>query len=88
MITNFEVRSGSLMFVCRALITFLGFSKLSSEFHMKFIEVHHKFACALRSEVAFGINCDVRVVTFVGKEWGNSSGSHRGIVVGEFTKWK
>jgi hypothetical protein len=88
MISDFEVKSRSPTFVHGALRVFLSFSELSSEFCIEFVEVYHKFMCTLRSEIAFRMNSDIGVVTFVGKEWRNSDGSCRGIVVGEFTKWK
>ena len=56
------------------------------EFRVKLIKVNYIVMSATGSEFAFRVNGDIGVITFVGKEWGNSGGSRRGIVVGEFTE--
>ncbi len=38
-----------------------------------------------RGDIMFRMNSDIRVVTFVGKEWGDSSGGVRSIVVCKFS---
>ena len=64
------------------------FGNSGLEFLMKFIEVYNQIFCTGRSYVSFGMDGDVRVVSFVGKEWGDISSSTRGIVVGKFSKGK
>jgi hypothetical protein len=54
-----------------------------SEILMELIEVHSKISCLGGSKVSFQMNGDVRVITLVGKEWGNASGGIRSVIVGE-----
>ena len=66
----------------------LCFGNSGLEFLMKFIEVYNQIFCTGRSYVSFRMDGDVRVVSFVGKEWGDTGSSTRGIVIGEFSKGK
>ena len=57
------------MLVCRALIAFLSGSDVLLEVHMKFVKVDYIVMCSKQGEIAFGVNVEVQVVTFVHVEW-------------------
>lgn len=88
LLSNLEVRSRNSASIGRTLITLLGFRHLGAEHSMEVVKVHDKVLSAGGSEVKFGVNGDVQMVSFVGKEGRNTSGGTFGVVVSEFGKGK
>lgn len=82
-VPNLEVRSRSTASVSGDLITLLSFSDVSPEFLVKFVQINGKLSSTSRSEVSFRVDSDVRMITFVGEERGNTGGSGGSIVVGK-----
>ena len=58
------------------------------QFLVKLVKVNCEGLGSGRSEVPFGMNCEVRVVPFVRKERRDTSGSARGVIITEFRKRK
>ena len=69
--------------VCRALIAFLSGSDVLLEVCVKFIKVDYIVACSEQGKIAFGVNVEVRVVTFVHVEWQDTCSFAWSIVVSE-----
>jgi hypothetical protein len=84
LVSHLEVQSQSTALGSGDGVTELGRGDGLSEILMELIEVHHKFPCLGGSKVSFRMYGDVRVVTLVGKEWGNASGGIRSIIICEF----
>ena len=74
--------------VCRTLIAFLSGGDVLLEVCVKFVEVDYIVACSERGEIAFGVNVEVRVVTFVCVERRDTCGFARGVVVSELCEGK
>ena len=74
--------------VCRTLIAFLSGGDVLLEVCVKFVEVDYIVACSELGEIAFGVNVEVRVVTFVRVERRDTCGFARGIVVSELCEGK
>jgi len=55
---------------------------------MKFLEVRGIFLSAGGTEAQVGVDCDVRVVAFIGKEGGDTCGCARRVVKHELCKWE
>ena len=55
---------------------------------MKFSQIGDVLMGPRRSELILGMNVEVRVITFVSEEWGDSGGSVRSIVVCKFSHRK
>lgn len=55
---------------------------------MKFVEVDCEFSGPCRSEIAFGIDRDIRVISFIGKERRGSGSSARSVIVCELGEWE
>ena len=55
---------------------------------MKFIKVYNEVSGALGGEVAFRVDSEARVITFVGEEWGGACCCAGRVVVGELGKWE
>ena len=55
---------------------------------VKFVEVDYIVVCSERGEIAFGVNVEVRVVTFVRVERRDTCGFARGVVVSELCEGK
>ena len=55
---------------------------------VKFVEVDYIVACSERGEIAFGVNVEVWVVTFVRVEQRDTCGFARGVVVSELCEGK
>ena len=70
------------------LIALLSISDILSKMQMKRVEVHCKFQHGCGSQIMFRVDGKVRVVTLVCKEWRNTSGFRRSVVVGEFSEGK
>ena len=58
--------------ICGYLVAMLGVSYMCLELLVKLIEVCDKVTCACGCEVALGVNSNVRVIAFVGKERSDS----------------
>jgi len=69
------------------LVTFLGVFDFGTEVGMELVEVYGKIPGSVRSDIDFGSNSDVRMITLIGEERGNSGRGIRCIVVGKFGKW-
>src|SRR3979490_387972 len=87
-VSDLEVWCWKSFGVGRGLVCLLGGEDFSAEFLMKFIQVHNKVLSSRRSEITFGMDGEVRVVAFIGKEGQYSSCSTGSIVVGEFCEGK
>src|SRR5882672_9577299 len=83
--TNLEFRSWKLSGISRSLVSTLSFSDVLPKFLMKFVEVSDKVTSACRSEIALRVNCEVRMITLVGKEGCNAGSGTRSIVVSELS---
>ena len=70
------------------LVTILGVFNFLTEVGMEFIEVYGEVPGSVRSDINFGSNSDVRVITLIGKKWGNTSRGIQRVVVGKFGKWE
>ena len=88
LIADFEVGGRDSAPVSTDLVTFLGFGYLGFEFSVEFVKVHREFSRPGRRQFLLGMDCDIGVVAFVGKEGGDTGGSARCIVVGEFCQRK
>ena len=58
------------------------------QFLVKLVKVNCEGSGLGRSEVSFGVNRKVRVVSFVREERRDTSGSAQGVIVSEFRKRK
>src|SRR3979490_2346261 len=74
-VSNLEVWCWKSFGVSRGLVCLLGSEDCSAEFLMKFVQVHNKVLSSRRSEITFGMDGEVRVVAFNGKEGRDSSHS-------------
>src|SRR3979490_524740 len=72
----------------RGLVCLLGGKDCSAEFLMKFVQVHNEVLSSRGSKISFGMDGEVWVVAFIGKEGRDSSRSTGSIVVGEFCEGK
>src|SRR5882672_4365418 len=75
--TNLEFWSRKLLGISGSLVLTLSFSDVLLKFMVKFVEVGDKVMSMCRSEVALRVNCEVRMITLVGKEGCNSGGGTR-----------
>ena len=69
--------------ICSYLVAMLGICYMYLELLVKLIKVGDKVTCARGCEVALGMNSNVRVIAFVGKERSDSGRSTRCVVVGK-----
>src|SRR5882672_12661388 len=83
--TNLEFRSQKLLGISGSLVLMLSFSDVLPKFLMKFVEVSDKVASACGSEVVLRVNCEVQMITLVGKEGHNAGSGTRSIVVSELS---
>src|SRR5882724_10409498 len=83
--TDFEFRGRKPSGISRNLVSMLSFSDVLLKLLVQLVEVGDKVTCACGSEVAFRVNCKVRMITLVGKEGCNASGGTRSIVVSELS---
>ena len=58
------------------------------QFLMDLVKVDWEGSGLGRSEILFGINCEVQMVSFVREERRDTSGSTQGIIISRFHKWK
>src|SRR5882672_3171863 len=65
--TNLEFQSRKSSGISGSLVSTLSFSNVLPKFLVKFIEVGDKVTSACGSEVALRVNCEVQMVTLVGK---------------------
>jgi len=65
--TNLEFRSRKSSGISRSLVSTLSFSDVLPKFLMKFVEVGEQVTSTCGSEVALRVNCEVRMITLVGK---------------------
>src|SRR5882672_2902719 len=83
--TNLEFQSQKSSGISRSLVSTLSFSKVLLKFVVKFVKVSDKVTSACGSEVALRVNCEVRMITLVGKEGCNAGSGTRSIVVSELS---
>jgi hypothetical protein len=81
-----ELQSWKMFLVCMDLITLLCNFDINSKLLVEFVEVSSILLGMFRREIAFRVDWDVWMVTFVGEARGNSSGSVWSIVVCKFSK--
>ena len=55
---------------------------------MEIVKVDYEITGPSGGDIMFRVYCDVRVVFLISKEWRNSSGSVRSIVVHKFSNGK
>jgi len=55
---------------------------------MEFLEVGGIFLSAGGTEAQVGVDCDVRVIAFVGEEGGDTSSCTRGVIKSELREWE
>jgi len=80
---NSEVRCGYLSGVSQTLVLPLGIGYVLLELLVKFVEVGDGVSGASRSEVALGVNSDVRVVALVSIEGCNTGSRTLRVIVCE-----
>src|SRR6266545_4170503 len=83
-----EVRWRHVMSICSFLESELHFGHLSLEVFMEFPQVDSIFSSAVGGQFLFRVNREVRVVSFVSEERGDTSSLTRHIVVGELSQRK
>src|SRR3979490_843939 len=83
-VSDLEVWCWKSFGVGRGLVCLLGSEDCSVEFLMKFVQVHYEVLSSQRSEITFGMDGEVRVVAFIGKEGRDSSHSTGSIVEADF----
>ena len=86
--SHFKFQSVILMRVSRDLVLRLSGFNVLFQFLVKLVKVDCEGSGSGRSEVPFGMNRKIRVVSFVHEERRDTSGSARGVIVSEFRKWK
>src|SRR5882672_8018161 len=65
--TNTEFQSRKLLGISGSLVSTLSFSNVLPKFLMKFVEVSDKVMSVCGSEVVLRVNCEVWMITLVGK---------------------
>src|SRR5467141_246380 len=83
--TNLEFRSRKSSGISGSFVSTLSFSDVLPKFLVKFVEVGDKVTSACGSEVTLRVNCEVWMITLVGKEGCNASSGTRSIVVSELS---
>src|SRR5882672_6180076 len=83
--TNLEFRSQKSSGISGSLVSTLSFSNVLPKFMVKFVEVGDKVTSACGSKVTLRVNCEVWMITLVGKEGCNASSGTRSIVVSELS---
>ena len=73
------------MGISGSLVSTLSFSDVLPKFLMKFIKVGDKVTSTCGSEVVLRVNCEVRMITLVGKEGCNAGSGTWSIVVSELS---
>ena len=86
--SHFEFQGVVPTRVSRDLVPRLSGFNVLFQFLVKLVKVNCEGSGSGRSEVSFGVNRKVRVVSFVRKERRDTSGSARGIIISEFRKRK
>src|SRR5467141_1242066 len=83
--TNLEFWSRKSSGISGGLVSTLSFSDVLLKFLMKFVEVSDKVTSVCGSEVVLRVNCEVQMITLVGKEGCNAGSGTRSIVVSELS---
>src|SRR5467141_4854745 len=83
--TNLEFQSRKSSGISGSLVLTLSFSNMLPKFLMTFVEVGDKVTSACGSEITLRVNCEVRMITLVGKEGCNAGSGTRSIVVSELS---
>src|ERR1700732_4605516 len=83
-VPNLEVWGRSSSGIGRTLIVFLCFGYLVPEFLVYVVEVYRKFSSSCGGKVPLGVYCDVGVISFIHKEWGDTRGCTWSIIESEF----
>src|SRR5882672_10943748 len=83
--TNLEFWSRKSLGISEGLVSTLSFSDVLPKFLVKFVEVGDKVTSACGSEIVLRVNCEVRMITLVGKEGCNAGSGTRSIVVSELS---
>ena len=68
-VTDSEVWRRDPIFICRALVMFLGLKDSLLEFFMKFGKISDEFMSSGRGQFVFQMDSDGRIITLVSKEW-------------------
>jgi len=82
---NLEFQSRKSSGISGSLVLTLSFSNVLPKFVVKFVEVSDKVTSTCGSEVTLRVNCEVRMITLVGKEGCNASSGTQSIVVSELS---
>ena len=77
-----------MMSVSIHLVPCLGLRDAFAKVSMERVKIHSEFESGRRCEITFGMDREVRVVAFVGKEGRDTGGLTRSVVVGEFSEGK
>src|SRR5882672_10503806 len=83
--TNLEFRSRKPSGISGSLVSTLSFSNVLPKFVVKFVEVSDKFTSACGSEIVLRVNCEVWMITLVGKEGCNAGSGTQSIVVSKLS---
>ena len=83
--TNQELWCLGLSGICSTLVAMLGISYMCLELLVKLIKICDKVTGAHGCEVTLGMNGNIQVIAFVGKEGSDPSCSTRHIFVGELS---
>jgi hypothetical protein len=68
LVADFEVGGRSSSFICRTLVLELSGNDLLSEFLMELVKVDDVFSSLFGRDVTLRMNCQIRMITFVGEE--------------------
>ena len=85
-ITYFEIRSRGMSRISRFLITLLDHGDFSFESTQWFIEVYGEVAGLGESDIMFGVNSDVWMISLISEKWGNTGSCTRSIIIGKLCK--
>jgi hypothetical protein len=82
--SGLEIRWSGAFVVRETLVAFLSFTDVFLELFVESVEICNVLASKSGGHVAFRVDGEVGMVTFVGKEWRYASSRVRSIVVSEF----
>jgi len=82
-----EFQSRDSSGIGRCLVVVLSFSNVQPKLLVQLVEVGDENLGACQCKVTFRVNGDVQMITLVGKEGCNASGSTQGIAVCELGQW-
>src|SRR5882672_10327711 len=83
--TNLEFQSRKSSGISGSLVLMLSFSNVLPKFMVKFVKVSDKVTRACGRKVTLRVNCEVQMITLVGKEGCNGGSGTRSIVLSKLS---